>query len=731
MLPVRTGLFAAGVVLACGMAVGASPSTSTGDQLLAEAQRQYMVKQRMEVAIQRFRDIVADLRANELAQQGNGPELDRISNALASLSAENVPAAARFLEEACRRLETLSAADQEIRVVVKGLERMLDLLRKSDDLVAELTIIIDRQTRLNSDSKFWGALLLKSPREAQDRSAELSTAQSQLARQVVAFRDRLAKDRADEPQAQQAAMLEKAMGFMDDKRIDRDMDSAGGNIEGRKPIEAVRQQLTALANLKELRKLLQPESLATDIDTMKKLSEALKGILKDQTELRKDTEKTPAEKFAASASDIQNRERQLEHRLGDARTDTPASMNPATTGKLDDAQRNMKDAEDHAAEGQQKPTTDDQKQAEKKLKDAIDLLDQDIDAAEMKSKIENSTMPEDLAQAAEDLAKKQDDLRDKTNKAKPDQFDTLKSQEQNLRDVAKSLAQRAPVPQLDKAAGKMDQAAKNIDQAKQDSGQQSKPDSAPESKPDAGKQSKPDSSTQSKPDKGKESKPDKGSENQQNASQQEATQNQKQASDLLRQAAKDLQAAQAALDLAGQQQQMKNQTQQADSKNLPELAGGQGELQKKTEEVAGQMSDQAKGEMEKAQKAMGEAGDSLKDQQKGPAADKQQQAIDALTQAAKAQMGTQPGPPGTPAKPTPGDQPGMSPNPLALTLDPNELGSRSFGGTPVEGGLGTKGPAQAPRDGKPARNQLYQRYARELPAEYRELLSEYYEAISK
>jgi hypothetical protein len=103
-----------------------------------------------------------------------------------------------------------------------------------------------------------------------------------------------------------------------------------------------------------------------------------------------------------------------------------------------------------------------------------------------------------------------------------------------------------------------------------------------------------------------------------------------------------------------------------------------------------------------------------------------------MGQAAQA-MGMQPGQmPGQAM--APGTMPGMMPGPAVPNVpavDPMDIGAREFG----RGGAGGKA---APRGddhwnmlGQRERDALYQKYIRQLPPEYRELLGDYFEALSK
>ena len=99
------------------------------DRVMQEAERQHLVNRRMDSAIGDFRWIITDLLSNGLLKRGQGDQLKTAAEVLGTLNVENVPNAARHLEEARRRLEAmrprLEAAGIEIDVIIRELERLL------------------------------------------------------------------------------------------------------------------------------------------------------------------------------------------------------------------------------------------------------------------------------------------------------------------------------------------------------------------------------------------------------------------------------------------------------------------------------------------------------------------------------------------------------------------------------------------------------------------------------
>jgi len=235
---------------------------------------------------------------------------------------------------------------------------------------------------------------------------------------------------------------------------------------------------------------------------------------------------------------------------------------------------------------------------------------------------------------------------------------------------------------------------------------------------------------------------EKAAEQMQQDSQQPAVKQQEQAEEALKQAMKTIgeqieaaeaqlaeqqeaaeaaealeQAMQQAQSIAQRQQQLMQQTAQAQQQQLAQLAQPQGDLAEETGELAeetgeaGEALEEASGQMEQAQASIQQGQQAQAQQHQAAAIAALQQATQSMQQAMSQQT--------------------SQVNPNSRTNRPDERGSRDFG-------------KQKPRGKKPSRDKrlfdhltpkqreaVKQAFARDLPPEYRELLEDYYEALSK
>jgi len=167
------------------------------------------------------------------------------------------------------------------------------------------------------------------------------------------------------------------------------------------------------------------------------------------------------------------------------------------------------------------------------------------------------------------------------------------------------------------------------------------------------------------------------------------------------------------------QQQLMEATQAAQQQEMAEMSGQQTELSEETSSLA-EEAEQASDSLEEASTQMEQASQAMEQGQKTSAQKHQQQAVQALQQAQQSlQQALQQAQQPTRAQPN------------SKTQRPKEKGDRNFGKQKP------KGPKLSddkklwehltPRE----REALKQKFARRLPLEYRELLEDYYEALSK
>ncbi|MFO8015206.1 MAG: hypothetical protein R6X20_18125 [Phycisphaerae bacterium] len=652
------------------------------DRIADEAARQRYVNQRMDRVIGRFRDILFDVASNDLLRRADGPGMERLVQALGVLSGRHVPRAARHLEEARQRLAALrpnlTAADRTIALIVAELDRILDQGPGAGrDFLRELELLIEEEKRTHEATREWGRELLQDPEKAEPRRRDTAADQRAVAGRTADFLQRLAKAAEAETDPAEHKALAQAHAEIRQPDVPNLLQDAARDILGKKPVAATGTQAKAIEALEKAAEHLRRDDLASDLQAMKELRERLQKILKEQTDLRQDTEAVPAQDFARQQNALQVGQRDLGNDLRDASRDIPGHTSPDLPNHLDAAQGHMTQAEQQMAATRQQPAVGSQKSAEQALQKAIDTLDQDIAAAEQQWDQQYQPMQSlaDLAQQALDLARKQEALKRQTGQTQPQSLPQLNAPQTGLQQQAQALNAQMPMAQFQQAAGHMQQAAQSLQQSRQ----------------------------------------------------QPAMGQQQQAIDALKSAAQALQQAQAAMDLAMQQAALMQQTGQTPAQGLPQLAPSQTGLQQQAQ--AGQFQ-QAAGHMQQASQ-------SLQASQGQQAMAGQQAAISSLMGQAGQAMGMQPGQGMMPGMaPGMGMMPGMMPgmgmmaSPYSQTNDPQEFGLRYFGRQQPAGPEVGRGSDDWTPLGDRRRDALYQDYADQLPREYRRLLSDYYEALS-
>jgi len=292
------------------------------DTVLDEAERQHMVKQRMDGTIDGVRTLVDDLLSNDLLAQGRGPEMKRIVSILDVLTDRHVPQAAGYLEEAWRKVTAmhpnLQAADGEIQIIIEELDRLLRKAQPSgiqDDLLTQLRLVIRDQEQLMEQTREWGRALYATADAAKTDADELKTRQTRISASTRQFESNLRKaaDRQQEPRRR--ADLQDAARVMEERKVQDVMTSAATDIEEKKAVPAVRQQTQALEALYAVEELLMEDSTTSQLDRMNEQKEALEDLLDRQQELTQDTRNTDPQEQPEQSREQELEQRNLRHEL--------------------------------------------------------------------------------------------------------------------------------------------------------------------------------------------------------------------------------------------------------------------------------------------------------------------------------------------------------------------------------------------------------------------------------
>ncbi|HUT01874.1 MAG TPA: hypothetical protein VM031_05430 [Phycisphaerae bacterium] len=461
------------------------------DRLLDEAERQHTVNRRMGVSVEGLDTLMRDLLSNELLARGGGPQMKRFVKVLSLLRVRHVPDAERYLTEARKRLEVFRtkvvAADGEIKIIIQKLDELLKKAEKvssEEDLLTELRLIIRNEENLHQQTREWGKLLYKKPKEAEGGREELKSRQEQIAATVRQFEEKVQQAAKRESEPARKKDLENTSKAMKTEQIDKLLDKAATDINTKKPIPAVQKQSKALEKLKGLEKLLEEgsDSPVSQLEEMRASHKELSEILAEQEDLTQKTQNAPKEKFAQQSRKLQLDQHNLEKDLEKTAQNVPEAADPEVRKPIDQAEKHMAQAAKALEKNQQKEGVKEQKKAEDSLKKALKKLEQQIAEAaeELDDQQELADANEQLDQAIEQtqsLVRRQEQLGQQTQAANSKEMADLAQPQQRLSEEAKGLAEKQEQAEeagksLEKASTEMHQATQQMEQGQKTQAQQ-------------------------------------------------------------------------------------------------------------------------------------------------------------------------------------------------------------------------------------------------------------------
>lgn len=450
------------------------------DRIMDEAQRQHAVNQRMDAVIGGLVFMIDDLDSNGLLPEGNGVELKKIAVVLATLGEKHVPSAARHLEAARAKLDSvaknikdvqpnLTGAHGEIKTILSELDKLLTKatqFQASEDLLTKLRQIIARQDALKKETILWGQAMEKKESGAAGKSFELESRQRDLSKDVVAFHKLLVETKDATTDALELDRLKKADAAMVEMKIDQAMVAAATSIKGKSSMMSIQKQDRSLADLREIEKLLS-DADRKELQDLKELKKELEDILKEQQEARKNTEKAP-EKMKEEKKELWAKQHDVlkkTEKVEEKKEEVP----PEAKTKIEKAKEEMKKAEQNIEKDEKKPAVEKQKEAEKHLSSAIDEVDKKIKEKEEELAPKDEQPPPEEQEKKEieeldNLTKEQEEIKDKTENAEPEDLPKL---EDPQKDVNKKLDNQKddpqqPQPELKKAKEETKAAAEEL-----------------------------------------------------------------------------------------------------------------------------------------------------------------------------------------------------------------------------------------------------------------------------
>jgi hypothetical protein len=419
------------------------------DKLLDEAQRQHMVNQRMDASVAGVKELVADLVSNDLLQEGNGQDLERIAGVLGVLGSTHVPNAAKYLKDARDRINDLKPhldlASGEIKTILSELENLLtaaSAFQESDALLTELRVLIEKQEQLQKDTAAWGKGMIADALSGEAKKDDLNPRQGQLGKDTQRFGQHLKDARDAEEQGPQFVRLDKALSALTRLSIDKIMSDAALEINDKKAIAAIKLQVESLADLREIEKLLLDDTLLKDLQDLKDLKEQLENVLKRQKEEREKAEKTPDEMLVQQKDELANKEHDIKNDSQKIDQDTDKLLSPEGQKLMNEAVDKMDSAEKDLQNSQKAPAVSDEKKAEAKLGEVIKKVDERIDQDE-KELADRDKLKDDPDQQKldemENLANKQKQLQDETQQDADPELGKLEPKEKGLEDELDKL----------------------------------------------------------------------------------------------------------------------------------------------------------------------------------------------------------------------------------------------------------------------------------------------------
>ncbi len=334
-------------------------------RLLTEEQRQLQNSQRLEQQLDKLAETIDDIKENELFDQANGPKMMAVGKVLELVRANRVPLAVDFLKKARIDLINskghLTGADQEIQNILNDLQKLLFAYTSNavtDSLLAELRVIIKKQTELREKTVDWGKQVLQGAADLDGKVHDLSAGQKDIDSRIVDFGVKLhnAAEAEAEPTAKER--LTKGDKFLTEKNAKSILELAATNIDSKEPVGAAGQQDKGLVVLKELEKILEGEETADkpnqeQIDKLQKLVDAQKNL--EQEIKAADPAQLP---------DLQVEQVKLEAELKDVQAQ-------AGTPDLNEAKADMQAAAQALQNGEQQQADNAANEAAKALEKAL------------------------------------------------------------------------------------------------------------------------------------------------------------------------------------------------------------------------------------------------------------------------------------------------------------------------------------------------------------------------
>ncbi|MCZ2342928.1 MAG: hypothetical protein LC104_14235 [Bacteroidales bacterium] len=474
-------------ILLVGLMVTLAPAADLDP--IVQREQQKRVQAEVQQTARRVMTTLRVLQYQKLDPNAEHKVLDEVATGLRTLGQNDMQAVLRHLEQAVRAPDSITstaeqrAAYQKHREIVGSLREMLtllDLLKSLDQAAERFDRAAESEHALHlrstasaafGDRRPGGREKVITERDSQaDAQSDLRVEVATLIKQLATLRPTL--------NAEQRTRLDQTNALSRAGRIVAELEFAHRDLRSANFLPAARRQEVATKDLQAL-----AADLRTPRDKVAALREARDAVHKlaeAERALRQDTTAKPKTPTPAKADAAQKQAEKAEHhQLADrqatlefqTRQARKAIENVAreAAARLIPAESEMRRAEENLRSLKRDAAADPQKNAEKRLAEVLEKIDEQIAATEQ----QKSDPLAAVQKASEEIAKlmdQQESTKQATekNKSRPDQLKPAAEQQQAITERAEAI-QDLPLPEnpaarkaLEKATAQSRKAADDL-----------------------------------------------------------------------------------------------------------------------------------------------------------------------------------------------------------------------------------------------------------------------------
>ena len=436
----------------------AQRNPSDHQKSLAAEQAQRQVANDANEVLQRMQQTSEQLKDNNLATSREQQRRSQQENSLAELAKKQMPAAADNIQQ--NRSEQAAKQEESIKQKLEALTQKsaaakdafqlaqdAEKLSQEQQKLADQSALMEAQKNGRGDSQFNKA--------EQQKMADLAQKQKSLSQQTKALQEQLkqsAQDAAEKKQAE-AGDLAKASQQMQQSGVDQKQAGAQKDLQSGKPDTAAQQQAKAAQDLQNLAQSLDQaaeqqkarEQQKSAADKMQKVADDLQAMAFKQGQLASTASRNPGKETTDQLA-----KQQADLRAQAANAQKQLSQMGQQSQSLSKAESQMQQSQQGLEKGQPQPAASNAKEAQRQLLQAAQ------EAQQAATAMNNAQEARQQQHAVEQMAKEQRNLLaqteqiDKTrqpNTLTPDQQKRLQAaakSQSTLSDRAKEAANDMP-----------------------------------------------------------------------------------------------------------------------------------------------------------------------------------------------------------------------------------------------------------------------------------------------